>query len=228
MIEKKTGSNLTVEAKSVDEAWLESIKIVINNGSWYHDGNFPILEYLGLNIRISNVHNGIQIIKDIGDIEVLERMICKFSANAKIPNAPFTYGNRLYELQGINQIQWIIDRLTRKPETKSATICLLIPGDSSDHIPCLTTLDAKIRHGKLHLSFFFRSQNIFGRQYANLYALKELQMDLCNQLNVLPGYILGTICSAHIYGFDVIEAEEILKGERHRIIDKYRRIGPDV
>jgi len=182
---------------------------------------------MGLCLQVTNPATSGQIIKEVADLEVLERMLCKFQPDAKIPKAPFTYGSRLYNLSGVNQIDWAVNKLKRKSETKSATIALLIPGDEADHIPCLTSIDFKLRYGKLHLNFFFRSQNIFGRQYANLIALRNLQVEVCEKLDADPGYLSGYVCSAHIYGFDLEDGKDLIEGNRRRIVDKYRRIGPD-
>ena len=37
---------------NIDQAWLSSVRAVIEKGTWFHDGDCPILELLGLNIKI--------------------------------------------------------------------------------------------------------------------------------------------------------------------------------
>ena len=143
-----------------------------------------------------------------------------------MPERPFTYGSRIYDNSGIDQFEWLVQRLHGKKETKSATICLLTPGCSSPSLPCLTTIDTKIRNDALELQFFFRSQNIFGRQYANLLALARLQADLATRCLVVPGAMRGYIASAHIYAFDYSDAVRIGSGREFVIRDKYYSEGP--
>lgn len=90
-------------------------------------------------------------------------------------NRPFTYGECIYNKNGIDQFEWLISRLESKLETKSATISLLTEGNNHPNLPCLNIVDVKIRDNKVNLQFFFRSQNIVGRQYANFIALAKLQ-----------------------------------------------------
>jgi thymidylate synthase len=141
-------------------------------------------------------------------------------------NRPFTYGSLIFDNAGVNQFEWVVNRLSSKRETKSATFGLLTPGSQSPNLPCLTTVDAKIRNGQLELQFFFRSQNIFGRQYANLLALAKLQDDIARRCSVTVGSMRGYIASAHIYAFDFVESKRIISGESLTIQDRYYEMGP--
>ena len=84
-----------------------------------------------------------------------------------MPNRPFTYSVQIYNKNGIDQFEYLVERLEKKKESKSATISLLSEGITDANLPCLNIIDIKIRNEKLNLQFFFRSQNILGRQYAN-------------------------------------------------------------
>lgn len=78
-----------------------------------------------------------------------------------MPDRPFTYGARIYDNCGVDQIEWLVDRLNSKRETKSATFGLLIPGSKSPNPPCLTTVDAKIREDKLGTAVLFQKSEYF-------------------------------------------------------------------
>lgn len=185
------------------------------------------MELLGLSIYIARPSKADRLIERVGDPLVIERMLRKFSPHPNMPGAPFTYGDRLYHSTGGNQVAWLIDRIASKPETKSATIGLLKPGDKSPHLPCLTTLDAKLRDGRLHLGFFFRSQNVFGRQYANLLALCALQETIARQCGADMGHLSGFVASAHIYAYDIPMAEQLIASQCPQIRDEYYERGPD-
>ena len=216
----------SVSRATVGECWLASIAHVLEYGLPHHDEDVDLLEVLGLCVHVTRPHCRDPIIDEFGDPDVVARTLLKFSKGVCMPERPFTYGERIFNLGGIDQFEWMVDRLKSKRETKSATIGLLIPGSRDRNQPCLTTVDAKIRNDRLELQFFFRSQNILGRQYANLLALSKLQADLAARCSVEPGALQGYIASAHIYSFDVPAARNLLSGEGERVKDDYYRCGP--
>lgn len=211
---------------TVGECWLACIAHVLKYGLQQHDEDVELLEVLGLCVHVTSPHWQDSIIDELGDPDVIARTRLKFSKGVCMPERPFTYGERIFNLEGTDQFEWMVDRLKSKRETKSATIGLLIPGSRDRNQPCLTTVDAKIRSDRLELQFFFRSQNILGRQYANLLALSRLQADLASRCAVEPGGLQGYIASAHIYSFDLPAAGQLLTGEGGRIKDNYYRSGP--
>ena len=193
----------TIKEKTIGQCWISCIDYVCKNSELHYDEDVGIHEVLGLSVEIENPTLTDKIVNLHGDKTVIKRMVAKFDRGALMPDRPFTYGERIYDLLGIDQFEWLAHRLKLKPETKSATISLLLPGDESENLPCLTTIDAKIRHAKLEVQFFFRSQNIFGRQYANLLGLSKFQHSLAERCTVDIGSLRGYIASAHIYDFDM-------------------------
>ena len=220
-------NNLTlVKEDTIGRCWFQSMKSIIDHGRRIHDEDVEILEVLGMTVMIDSPSLTDPLVSAHGDPVILERTIEKFSLGASMPDRPFTYGQRIFDQGGVNQFEWMVDRLRSKPETKSATIGLLIPGDTSPNLPCLVTIDAKIRQAQLLVQFFFRSQNIFGRQYANLLALSILQHTLADRCGVAVGMLSGYIASAHIYEFDIQQAKALCAGEPEQIVDRYYQQGP--
>ncbi len=223
---KRIPQSLLVRSQSIGLCWMECIRQVVNHGATQFDEDVEIHEILGLSVEISDPQCRDELVERIGDQAVIQRTMAKFSKDVDMPDRPFTYGARIFDHYGINQFDWLVDRLKAKQESKSATIGLLVPGSQSANLPCLTTLDVKIRNDKLEMQFFFRSQNIFGRQYANLLALANLQAELAQKCLVTAGAMRGYIASAHIYAFDIVEARRIACGETLTIKDKYYTDGP--
>lgn len=219
-------SQNSIREDTIGRCWFKSMESIIDNGISVQDEDVKILEVLGLTVMIDSPSLTDPLVSTHGDPVVIERTLAKFSPGADMPDRPFTYGQRIFNQGGINQFDWMADRLKCKPETKSATIGLLIPGDSSPNLPCLVTIDAKIRQGRLLLQFFFRSQNIFGRQYANLLALAKLQNMLAERCGVTVGTLSGYIASAHIYDFDIEQAKALCAGNPEKIVDRYYQHGP--
>ena len=217
----------TIKENTIGQCWLSCIDYVCKNSEFHYDENVGIHEVLGLSVEIENPILSDEIVNLHGDQTVIERTVAKFDKGASMPDRPFTYGERIYDLLGVDQFEWLVHRLKSKPGTKSATICLLLPGDQSANLPCLTTIDAKIRHAKLEVQYFFRSQNIFGRQYANLLALSKFQHSLAERCMVDIGALRGYIASAHIYDFDITQARSLCRGGTINIADQYYAKGPN-
>lgn len=217
---------MEVIAKTVGECWLKCIKKVLQQGKIWFDEDVKIIEILGLSVVIKNPCLKDPIIQKYGDPTVITHTLDKFKKNVVMANRPFTYADQIYNKNGVDQFEWLIERLTAKPETKAATICLLNEGSKDANLPCLTTIDFKIRDQKLFMNFFYRGQNILGRQYANFLALIKLQYDMAQRLNLNIGELRGYIASAHIYDYDLPYAIAISDNENITIRDLFYEKGP--
>ncbi len=218
---------MEIKTKSIGDCWLKSISYVFNKGILFHDENVKIKEVLGFSVKINNPKLDDEIIDKYGDGAIVEHTLNKFRKGVVMDDRPFTYAERIYNKNGIDQFGWLVKRLKNKNETKSATICLLNEGSISPNIPCLTTIDAKIRNNKLNLQFFYRSQNIVGRQYANLLALAHLQAEIAKECSVKIGELFGYVASAHIYEYDFDFAESVIKDAPILLKDRYYTNGPN-
>ena len=215
-----------VSEKTIGMAWLSCIKSVMTEGADFFDEDVGIREILGLSVEIESPRLQDDIVDHYGDQSIIEHTIKKFEKGTVMPNRPFTYADHIYNKNGVDQFEWMVERLKNKPESKSATISLLTEGNKSANLPCLVILDAKIREEKLHIQFFFRSQNIIGRQYANFLAIAKFQAKLADRLSIAPGKMSGYIASAHIYSYDFPYAEAILTGKDVVISDQFYKHGP--
>lgn len=217
---------ITVVEDTLGEAWLKCTQSVLEHGVPHYDEDVVILEVLGLSLEVASPSSDDQIVSEKGDRYVIERMLKKFSKGVEMEDRPFTYGQLIYDMNGIDQFDWMVGRLRNKSETKSAAISLLVPGLNQANLPCLCVVDSKIRNGKLNLQFFFRSQNVFGRQYANLVAIARLQEKLAASVGCDIGILKGYIASAHIYEYDLEEARSLVEGRPLNIVDRYYSNGP--
>ncbi len=217
---------VSVNAHTLGECWQKCVQVVLEHGHEHNDEDVAIRELLGLSLQIMHPSSEDSFIKEVGDHSVIAKMLEKFSKGVVMEDRPFTYGQLIYDMNGVDQFEWMLERLQKKPETKSATISLLTPGLNVPNLPCLSVLDAKIRNGQVHLQFFFRSQNIFGRQYANLLALSQLHEDLARRSGCELGTMKGYVASAHIYEYDLVEAHELAENGIGQITDQYYSKGP--
>ncbi|MBA4500861.1 thymidylate synthase [Marinobacterium marinum] len=216
----------TVTAHTLGECWQKCIETVLAEGVRHYDEDVAIYEVLGLCVEIERPSSEDLFIESVGDHQVINKMLEKFSKGVVMNDRPFTYGQLIYDMNGVDQFEWMLKRLRDKPETKSATISLVTPGLDDLNLPCLSTLDAKIRNGELHLQFFFRSQNIFGRQYANFLALATLFESLADRAGASVGSMSGYIASAHIYEYDIADARKLIGTQAIQVTDQYYFKGP--
>ena len=202
-------NQFTISATTIGEAWISSIDYVLEHGHPFFDEDVDILEVTGMSLKIECPSMHDEIVEKLGDRDVIKHTLTKFKKGVEMPNRPFTYSGCVYNKNGVDQFEWLVDRLKRKPETKSATISLLTEGDENPNLPCLNIIDVKIRNSRLNLQLFFRSQNIVGRQYANLLALANFQNKLSERLSISNGFIAEYIASAHIYDYDLDFAKNV-------------------
>ena len=89
---------------------------------------------------------------------------------------------------------------------------------SEEDIPCLQVLQATVRDRKLTVHCFFRSNDIFGAYYSNMYFITYIGMLLVEELNrrdpVNANIVFDGIyyysSSAHIYKTDYSKAKKLV------------------
>jgi len=198
-----------INSDTLGVAWIKSIYVILKYGKWIRDDSEKLIEFRNLYLKIKDINQLDPIIRQYSDQERIDLMKLKYKSCNIIANYKVSYGKLIYNNQGTNQIEWVINRLKYKPETKSATICLHLPGEQN--LSCLSALDFKLRENLLHMNAVYRSQNIFASQPGNLIALNEIQKYVANNISCKVGYLNLIVLSAHIYGSDVNKAKKTIK-----------------
>lgn len=130
-----------------------------------------------------------------------------------------TYGQRMFDFGGIDQIQNMIEQLKQQPYTRRAVAVLWeVPKDYQDkHCPCFISVQGLVQEGRLYLTAYLRSSDAFRGWPRDVMALRRLQAIIAKS----SGYKLGTlttICnSSHIYADCFAQAR--------KTADCYGRIG---
>lgn len=134
----------------------------------------------------------------------------------QIPGIAYTYGQRLRDHDGVDQIQEIIDLIKNRPFSKKmVAFTAKIKEDWSvanrGDTPCLTQILVSVQDGKLFMTTHFRSQDMVHGWPRNVFSLRKLQKLISDE----TGYPMGTFVmithSAHIYSDDYELVEKILK-----------------
>lgn len=197
-----------IYAKSEGEAWLSAMRLVMQNGVDIHDEEVSLREVRNLYFTIDEISKDDPIIQKYADKDRVALMEKKYATCGLVGDYKIDYGSYIYNNNGVNQIEWVINRMKNKPETKSATITLHKPGE--DMLACLSMLDFKYRDSLLDMTVVYRSQNIYWSHPGNLQALKHIHEDVAKALGYNLGKVELIVISAHIYAYDFDKVLSIL------------------
>ena len=114
-----------------------------------------------------------------------------------------------------NQIKFVIDELTRNPDSRRAVIDIRDNSEDmySDDPACLQHIQFFIRDNKLDMKVLFRSNDACKAAFMNAFALIKIQERIANELNVKIGTYTHRANSFHCYERDF----ELLEGYIKRI-----------
>ncbi|NVM01558.1 MAG: hypothetical protein HWN67_04450 [Candidatus Helarchaeota archaeon] len=191
-----------IEETSIEIAWKKAKKLILDKGTEVLDEDEILYEILDLFLIINRPETSDQE-KPIHDNVMKKWMMDNFQEIKTIPELHNTksYGWRLYNFHGKDQIKWAINRIERKKTTKSATIATIEPEDE-DYIPCVSLLDFKIRNDELILSVTCRSLDFGKKALYNLYFLSDIAHNVAKELKINNVKLKVFVISAHIYKSD--------------------------
>nr|WP_296466892.1 thymidylate synthase [uncultured Acetatifactor sp.] len=198
-----------VMGNTVGDTWVRYLRTVIKHGEYYHDEGERILELEDAVLCVEDDTENDPILEKYADMHLKELYLKKMQSTEIVKELNASYGKRIYDQLGVNQYQWCYERLKNKPESKAATMSLLLPDDPGPRIPCLNIIDFKLRNDVLYTKTFFRSQNAMNA-YGNLCALFWLSGNMARDLNVKRGNLTCFIANGHIYEDRLSNAEQIV------------------
>jgi len=132
-----------------------------------------------------------------------------------IPQIAYTYGQRLRDHDGVDQIQNIINLIKNRPFSKKmVAFTAKVKEDwsvvNNGDTPCLTQILCSIQDGKLFMTTHFRSQDMVHGWPRNVFSLRKLQKLICDESGISMGAFVMVTHSAHIYSDDYELVEKIL------------------
>lgn len=132
----------------------------------------------------------------ISDDESIYRYFEDYLINSSLAaDEQYTYGNRL-RLQG----EPVARMLRETPNTNQATAEIAKPSDINlSDPPCLRVISWKAIDGKLRLTSFWRSWDLYAALPTNLGGLQLLNEFMAEWANVKPGPLVCVSDGAHIY-----------------------------
>jgi len=134
------------------------------------------------------------------------------------PDVSYTYGERLFAWNGIDQVQAMVNDLQQTHYSRRAIACLWDPQVDGRSVfpPCLITVQVRWRHDRLTLTAYFRSHDIYRAWLQNIVALRRLQALIARGVGATQvGHLVAISHSAHIYEDCWEEARRVLDEQAH-------------
>ncbi len=144
-------------------------------------------------------------------------------------NIAYTYGERLFDFNGYDQVSGMIDALRATRYSRRAVAGLWDPARDARSVdpPCLNLVQARVRDGKLYLTAYFRSHDIFRAWLMNAFGLRKLQSEIAQRVgDCVIGDLAIVSQSAHIYA-DSWDAARAITREHAREYLKNPRLVRD-
>lgn len=113
----------------------------------------------------------------------------------------YTYGNRLRNYDGIDQLQQCYIILKNDLKSRRAIMhTWQVQHDLGNvHVPCMQTIQFQIRHDQLNCITTFRSNDILLAWGCNAIAIVELMKELARMLGIAVGHLETISTNAHVY-----------------------------
>lgn len=201
------------ESSSIGELWRQLLEDAVEKNQTTEDDGIELLELLNVKVEIDlpiTPPEEDAFLSENMDPEMVEWMYNNFLSEDPVEDWGYSYGSRLKDFHGEDQLEYITEKLTRKPTSKSATISFMNPPEDKKHVPCICVLDFKLRDGLL-MTVFFRSEDIGKKFYADMLSLKKIYEKVADRLNAEKNKIVVYICSAHIYETEYNKVDEMLE-----------------
>lgn len=161
--------------------------------------------------------------------EQLDAYYPQLLTRSRPENIAYTYGERLFDFNGRDQIALMVEELRSMRYSRRAVAALWDPARDprSADPPCLNLLQARARDGKLHLTAYFRSHDVYRAWLMNAFGLRKLQAEIADRVgNCMLGDLVIVSQSAHIYA-DSWEAARQITTEHAREYLKNPRLVRD-
>lgn len=190
-----------VETNSLGRCWHDVSALIMSAGLDARYDGAPIKEIANISTitHTPDPHDGA--IARLGDPAWLKWMHDNFFVQKPVPelgNAS-SYAIRLFNYEGLDQIQWVIERLKQNPESRSAVISTFMPLADTSYIPCISMLDFWIPNGALELVVYAHSLDFGKKAYGNLIELATLQRMVAGATDWPIGKLIIHAKSVHIY-----------------------------
>ncbi len=214
-------------AQDVVEAWLEALFLVLRFGKEKvsEDGQ-KTKEIVGLNTVLQKPSGTIDLEKIPSALysklglseEALREYQRIFLEKEKSEKTAYTYGKRLRAWQGLDQVDMVVEKLKKNPETRRAVLLTWDPAKDLQNTlpPCAVLFQFLVQEGKLFTLAIWRSQDIFKAYLPNLQGVLALREYVAQKTGLEKGGVKVVSFSAHIYQEDIEDIKRLLACQRRK------------
>lgn len=193
-----------VVAQTVGQAWLDILDTVMR---------FGMRKKTEYGNEMKEVINLMTVVTDEEPVQIrwedffnftreeLEAYIPKILSDVQLMDVEYTYGQRLRAHFGRDQIKEITEYLKKVPFTRRAVaVTWDVERDLGNaKAPCLDLIQCLVQEGKLYMTVYFRSNDMFDAWPRNAFALRRMQGEIAQGVGVGLGSLCILSSSAHIY-----------------------------
>lgn len=211
------------------DGYAKLIETVLAEGDKSSPRGLPTREILGFQLRIedptNNLLNGVrdgykpaigaveaaQLIGGVSDPALTVRVAKNFQNFLDGGSFHGAYGPRIK-----TQLPEVAQRLADNPETRQAIVQIWRPQDdlwgASKDLPCTLGFQFLVRDQSLTMITRMRSNDVMWGTPYDVFQFTQLQLTLCNVLDLMPGEYIHQVGSMHIYERDL---DALLDVESH-------------
>ena len=191
------------------QAWIALMRHVTYAAELADDDRGPVLEGPPVLFEMTELGWNDPVISRFGEVSAAGLYARKFTSTSIWAPFKYSYGARLRQLQGVDQLAWVSQLLIERPYSKSGWVSLTVPGERPDAVPCLTGLAFRARRRALQMSAVFRSQNAY-TCYLNYLPLRDVQAEVAAALGLASGVMRVFVDVPHLYVADADRVGAIL------------------
>ncbi len=210
-----------IEAPTVAQTWLKVLNMVGKYGrvkSTRYASTNELKEILNLNAIVTDEDPLNEYFPEYMPFTIneLKAYYPEWLTARRIPGTAYNYGDRMRNMDGINQIEEMKKLLQNRPDSKKILASLYnVKIDwgaaNTGDTPCITQIIGGVQDKKFFMTVHVRSQDMFHAWPRNMFAARKLQKEIADS----AGYPLGKLAmithSAHMYSDDWNTAEQVLQ-----------------
>jgi thymidylate synthase (methanogen type) len=212
----------------IGDAWIDALKTVMRFGAEMSGMYGGVKEVHNLSIVIEKEEPNEPKFYDYLKFkkEGLDLYIKGFFDTNKGSEA-YTYGERIFTWDGIDQGQIMTDKLSRYPYDRGALAVLWqphkdnFPPQNTDveklgqtkgwKVPCLVMILGQCIDDDFHMTAVFRNNDIYGAWPLNAFALRNFQADIAKKIGKNLGSLTTISHIAEIYQIDWDDSQKIVR-----------------
>ncbi|SNT26985.1 thymidylate synthase, partial [Anaerovirgula multivorans] len=215
------GLSFVCRKQRVFDTWVKSLEHIMRFGflkTTQYSSSRELINLIHVFDEEPNSYDFSKFPKEVVTSSILEKYIPQILSDITIKGVEYTYGQRLFNLKGFNQINNIIDKLKENKEGRRnvATTWDIEKDATSENPPCLSFITFLVQDEQLVGTFFMRSNDLFRAFPQNAMAFRRLQQYIAEEVGVSLGKTCVISNSAHVYQENFNDVLDLLKEHGYR------------